>query len=119
MHKPSSCFTYSDESALPSIVRAQMVSINSQSTRSSTDSDEKFSQPQSDYCFARDQQTIVGKPQKHSHCTSREYEAVVEPLKHSPLTATYSTPSEYSGLVHFKSENLSGMQCRLIGIFIF
>ncbi|XP_065908673.1 uncharacterized protein [Dysidea avara] len=99
-----------NEDALPSIVRAQMVSVNSESTgltRQANDGDEKNSQPQSDYCFTRNQQTIVGRPQENSCCSSREYDVVVEPLKHSPLTAKYSTPSEYSGLVHFKSDNLS------------
>ena len=90
-----------------------MVSVNSESTgltRQANDGDEKNSQPQSDYCFTRNQQTIVGRPQENSCCSSREYDVVVEPLKHSPLTAKYSTPSEYSGLVHFKSDNLSGIE---------
>ena len=103
---------YSDEDALPSVVRTQMVSINSESTglsRQGSDGDEHFSQSQSDCCITRNQRTIVGKVQENSHCSSTEYDVVIEPPKHSPLTTKYSTPSEYSGLAHFKSDDLSGI----------
>jgi len=82
-----------------------MVSINGESTGSSrqaSDVDEKFSESQSDYSFTRNQRTIVGRVQKNSHYCSREYDVVIEPPKHSPLTAK---SSEYSGLVHFKSDS--------------
>ena len=89
-----------------------MVSINSESTglsRQGSDGDEKFSQSQSDCCITRNQRTIVGIVQENSHCSSTEYDIVIELPKHSPLTTKYSTPSEYSGLVHFKSD-LSGIE---------